>query len=103
MKGIAKIRLFYSSTMTLILPQLKDIANFVYTPLVKVNRAKFLDMNQAKFLLFLVSNERYDKNKTFLLRCYGIDFALIKRDCQFCIHTTCKSESSQIFTFFGLK
>ena len=24
------------------------------------------------------------KNKTFLLRCYGIDFAPIKRYCQFC-------------------
>ena len=29
MKGIAKIRLFYSSNMALILPQLKDIINFV--------------------------------------------------------------------------
>ena len=28
---------------------------------------------------FLVSNERYGRNKTFLLRCYGIDFAPIKR------------------------
>ena len=41
MKDMAKIRLFYSGTMALILPQLKDIANFVYTPLVKVNQAKF--------------------------------------------------------------
>jgi len=49
MKDMAKIRLFYSGTMALILPQLKDIANFVYTPLVKVN--------QANFLFFLVSNE----------------------------------------------
>ena len=30
MKGMAKIRLFYSGAMALILPQLKDIANFVY-------------------------------------------------------------------------
>ena len=29
MKGMAKIRLFYSGVMALILPQLKDIANFV--------------------------------------------------------------------------
>ena len=42
MKIMTKIRLFYSGTMALILPQLKDIANFVYTPLVKVNHAKFL-------------------------------------------------------------
>ena len=34
--------------------------------------------------LFLVSNERYGKNKTFLLRWYGIDFALIKRYRPFC-------------------
>ena len=34
--------------------------------------------------LFLVSNERYGKNKTFLLRCYGIDFAPIKRYNSFC-------------------
>ena len=34
--------------------------------------------------LFLISNERYGKNKTFLLRWYGIDFALIKRYRQFC-------------------
>ena len=34
--------------------------------------------------LFLVSNERYGKNKTFLLWWYGIDFALIKRYCPFC-------------------
>ena len=34
--------------------------------------------------LFLVSNERYGKNKTFLLQWYGIDFAPIKillKDC----------------------
>ena len=42
MKDMAKIRLFYSSTMALTLPKLKDIAHFVYTPLVKVNQAKFL-------------------------------------------------------------
>ena len=41
-------------------------------------------MNQAKLLIFLVSNERYDKNKTLLLRCYGINFAPIKRYRQFC-------------------
>ena len=34
--------------------------------------------------LFLISNERYGKNKTFLLRWYGIDFAPIKRYCPFC-------------------
>ena len=34
--------------------------------------------------LFLVSNERYGKNKTFLLRWYGIDFAPIKRYRPFC-------------------
>ena len=39
---MAKIRLFYYGTMALILPRLKDIANFVYKPLVKVNQAKFL-------------------------------------------------------------
>ena len=33
---------------------------------------------------FLVSNERNGKNKTFLLQCYGIDFAPIKRYRQFC-------------------
>ena len=69
MKDMAKIRLFYSGTMALILSRLKEIANFVYAPLVKVI--------QAEFLLILVLNERYDKNKTFLLRCYGIDFGLI--------------------------
>ena len=42
MKDMTKIRLFYCGTMALILPRLKDIANFVYTPLVKVNQAKFL-------------------------------------------------------------
>ena len=42
MKDMANLRLFYSGTMALILPQLKDIANFVYTPLVKVNQANFL-------------------------------------------------------------
>ena len=36
--------------------------------------------------LFLVSNERYGQNKTFLLRCYGIDFAPIKRYCPFCFY-----------------
>ena len=92
MIDMTKIRLFYFCAMALILPKLKDIAHFVYTPLVKVN--------QAKFLIFWVSNERYDNNKTFLLRCYGIDFSLIKRFRQICIHTSCKSESSQIFTFF---
>ena len=35
--------------------------------------------------LFLVSNERYGKNKTFLLRWYGIDFAPIKRYRHFCL------------------
>ena len=93
MKDLTIIRLFYSGAMALILPKLKDIAHFVYTPLVKVN--------QAKFLIFWVSNKRFDNNKTFLLQCYGIDFALIKRYCQFCIHTSRKSESSKIFTFFG--
>ena len=34
--------------------------------------------------LFLVSNERYGKNKTFLLRWYGFDFAPIKRYRPFC-------------------
>ena len=34
--------------------------------------------------LFLVSNERYGKNKTFLLQWYGIDFAPIKRYRPFC-------------------
>ena len=34
-----------------------------------------------------------------LLRCYGIDFSLIKRYCPFCLHTYCKSESSKIFNF----
>ena len=34
--------------------------------------------------LFLVSNERYGQNKTFLLQCYGIDFAPIKRYHPFC-------------------
>ena len=34
--------------------------------------------------LFLVLNERYDQNKTFLLWCYGIDFAPIKRYHPFC-------------------
>ena len=34
--------------------------------------------------LFLVSNERYGKNKIFLLLWYGIDFAPIKRYRQFC-------------------
>ena len=33
---------------------------------------------------FLVSNERYGQNKTFLLRCYGIYFAPIKRYHPFC-------------------
>ena len=42
MKDMAKISLFYSNTMALIFPRLKDIANFVYTPLVTVNKAKFL-------------------------------------------------------------
>ena len=41
MKGMVKLRLFKSGTMALILPRLKDIANFVYTPLVKVNQANF--------------------------------------------------------------
>ena len=30
--------------------------------------------------LFLISNERYGQNKTFLLQYYGIDFAPIKRN-----------------------
>ena len=30
------------------------------------------------------TNERYGKNMTFLHRCYGIDFAPIKRYCPFC-------------------
>ena len=34
--------------------------------------------------LFWVSNERFGQNKTFLLRCYGIDFAPIKRYHPFC-------------------
>ena len=34
--------------------------------------------------LNLVSNKRYGKNKTFLLRWYGIDFAPIKRYRPFC-------------------
>ena len=34
--------------------------------------------------LFLVSNERYGQNKTFLLQCYCIDFAPIKRYRPFC-------------------
>ena len=34
--------------------------------------------------LFLVSNERYGQNKTFLLWCYGIDCAPIKRNSPFC-------------------
>ena len=34
--------------------------------------------------LFLVSNERYGQINTFLLRCYGTDFASIKRYDQFC-------------------
>ena len=34
--------------------------------------------------LFFISNERYCKKKTFLLQYYGIDFASMKRYCQFC-------------------
>ena len=41
-KNMAKIRLFYYGSVALILPRLKDIANFVYKPLIKVNQAKFL-------------------------------------------------------------
>ena len=91
MKDMAKIRLFYSGTMALILPRLRDRQFCIHTS---------CKSESSKIFNFLVSNERYDKNKTFLLQCYGIDFALIKRYCQFCIHTSCKSESSQIFTFF---
>ena len=44
-------------------------------------------------LTFLVSSERYGKNKTFLLQCYGSDFPLIKRYHQFC------SQAYNIFSF----
>ena len=36
--------------------------------------------------IFLVSNKRHGQNKTFLLQCYAIDFALIKRYSPFCFY-----------------
>jgi len=43
--------------------------------------------------LFLVSNERYGQKNTFLLRCYGTDFASIKRYDQFCLFTVVYKEA----------
>ena len=48
-----------------------------------VQKFKKMDTDPTR-KLFLVSNERYGKNKTFLLRWYGIDFAPIKRYRPFC-------------------
>ena len=56
--------------MALILPQLKDITNFVYTPLVKVNQAK--DMTkiiEAKIVMKEASDECcLKKNQTKLTK-----------------------------------
>jgi len=43
--------------------------------------------------LFLVSNERYGQKNTFLLRCYGTNFASIKRYDQFCLFTVVYKEA----------
>ena len=56
MKDMPKIRLFYSGTMALILPRLRDRQFCIHTS---------CKSESSKILNFLVSNERYDKNKTF--------------------------------------
>ena len=50
---------------------------------------------------FLVSNERYGKNKTFLLGYYGIDFAQIKRYHQFCSQA-CMFPFQSVYRFVSL-
>ena len=52
MKGMAKIRLFYASVMTLILPKLKDTINFHF--MVVYKEAQIYDMSVC-----LISRNRF--------------------------------------------
>ena len=107
MKDMAKIRLFYSGTMALILPQLKDIANFVlkltecsrsfqnvpdHTRIFQIIReCSRLFQNVPDYsriskniLIILECSRSFQNVSNFLLPRYGIDFAPIKRYRQFC-------------------
>ena len=53
-----------------------------YPIITQTNHPPTLPLPTHNF--FLVSNERYGKNKTILLQYYDIDFAPIKRYRQFC-------------------
>ena len=49
---------------------------------LKVQKCHFLPQPPTR-KLFLVSNEKFGENRSFLLWCYGIDFAPIKSYCPF--------------------
>ena len=65
----------------------KLCVDFVFVCVIKLkngHRLTLKSLSTHHHPLFLVSNERYGKNKTFLLKCYCIDFAPIKIYCSIC-------------------
>ena len=91
-------------------PWLVTFSNYVLLNLIfdlVQNRYSFEHWHYSNFSLtthqktFLVSNERYVQNKTFLLQCYGIDFAPIKRYSPFVFYVLLSAFLSVCF-FFSL-
>merc|ERR1711973_175979 len=74
MKGMAKIRLFYSGDMALILPRKKDIAHFVFYDCIKGGKDYPSMISQLSALNFSTCFFSLSMSVFFLFVCLFFDF-----------------------------